>query len=285
MKKLLLTTFLVPLLLSGCGMFGSNNYYQNDGPPVFFKGEDSKSAVPRVESFNKFANRPYTVMGVRYTPIAKDSPIRQVGYASWYGKQFHGKKTSIGEVYDMYLPTAAHPTMPLPSYAKITNLENGRSIIVRVNDRGPFLKERIIDLSYGAAKTLGYVNKGVAKVEVRRLTNAEIASGSWEQGLAQVEEIPQTQTQAVGSEPIYSQAGSGWGAQIGVFTSEVNAQQFYAHTQALLSSNLSNIPVRLLKDGGRYRVIVGEKLNHEQATSLAAKLKSILGTDAFAIQK
>lgn len=285
MKKILLPAFLIPVLLSGCGIFGSSSYYQNDGPPLFFEGEDSKSAIPRVESFNKFANRPYTVMGVQYTPIAKDAPIRQVGYASWYGKQFHGKKTSIGEVYDMYLPTAAHPTMPLPSYAKVTNLENGKSIIVRVNDRGPFLKERIIDLSYGAAKSLGYVNNGVAKVEVRRLTNAEISSGSWEKGLAPVDETPQIQPPASGSAPLYSQAGSGWSTQIGVFTSEVNAQQFYAHSQALLSSNLSSIPIRLLKDGKYYRVIVGENLNHEQARSLALKLKDLLGTDAFAIQK
>lgn len=284
MKKILLPLFMIPIVLSGCGMFGSSSYYQNDGPPVFFEGQDSKSAVPRVESFNKFANRPYTVMGVRYTPIAKDAPIRQVGYASWYGKQFHGKKTSIGEVYDMYLPTAAHPTMPLPSYAKVTNLENGKSIIVRVNDRGPFLKDRIIDLSYGAAKTLGYVNKGVAKVEVRRLTNSEIASGNWENGLAPVDETPQ-QVPTTTSVPIYSNPESGWGAQIGVFTSEVNAQQFYAHTQAILSSNLSNIPVRLIKDGGYYRVVVGKNLNHEQARSLASKLKDTLGTDAFAIQK
>ena len=167
------------LTLSGCST--NSRYYGNDGPPTVFTGSGTESAVPKVEPFRAAANRPYTVLGSSYTPMTTDAPLRQRGVASWYGKQFHGNKTSIGEIYDMYQPTAAHPTMPLPSYARVTNLSNGRSIIVRVNDRGPFLHNRIIDLSYAAAKTLGYSSAGTANVEVRRLTWDEIRSGSWQQ--------------------------------------------------------------------------------------------------------
>lgn len=139
----------------------------------------TKDAVPRVEKPVAAANRPYKVMGKRYVPQTGDKTLVQTGYASWYGKQFHGKKTSIGERYNMYEMTAAHTTMELPSYARVTNLENGRSVIVRVNDRGPFLHSRVIDLSYAAAHKLGYVNKGTARVRVERITRKQIASGSW----------------------------------------------------------------------------------------------------------
>lgn len=111
-----------------------------------------------------------------------DKPLTQVGYGSWYGKQFHGKKTSTGEIYNMYEMSAAHTTMELPSYARVTNLENGKSVIVRVNDRGPFLHSRVIDLSYAAATKLGYAGKGTARVRVERITRAQIASGKWKKG-------------------------------------------------------------------------------------------------------
>lgn len=135
--------------------------------------------MPRVEKPARGANRPYTVLGRHYVPITGDKPMRERGIASWYGKQFHGKKTSNGEVFDMYSVSAAHKTMELPSYARVTNLENGRSMIIRINDRGPFYGDRIIDLSYEAAKRLGYAVKGTARVEVERITMAEIAAGTW----------------------------------------------------------------------------------------------------------
>lgn len=166
---------------AGCSSSNSNGYYGNDGPPGLFQtklitwGDDEIEL--KIEEPNKWANRPYTVLGKRYYPVTGDQPMTQVGTASWYGKQFHGKKTSIGEIYDMHAMTAAHPTMELPSYAKVTNLENGRSIIVRVNDRGPFLHGRIIDLSYAGAVKLGYVKQGTAKVRVERITRRDIAAG------------------------------------------------------------------------------------------------------------
>ncbi len=169
-------------LLTACSSNKGGKYFEDDGPPGLLSlgSMDFKDAVPKVEKPIAATNKPYTVMGKRYYPVTGDKSMVQVGYGSWYGKKFHGKKTSSGEVYDMYKMTAAHKTMELPSYAKVTNLENGRSAIVRVNDRGPFLHNRIIDLSYAAATKLGYANKGTAKLKVERLTRAQIAKGEWD---------------------------------------------------------------------------------------------------------
>ncbi|MCK7598307.1 septal ring lytic transglycosylase RlpA family protein [Microbulbifer sp. CAU 1566] len=121
---------------------------------------------------------PYVVNGVKYRVLKGVDGYRERGHASWYGTKFHGRKTANGEVYNMYAMSAAHKTLPLPSYAKVTNLDNGRSIIVRVNDRGPFVPGRIIDLSYTAAQKLGYIDKGVARVEVEALDPASLPSAS-----------------------------------------------------------------------------------------------------------
>ena len=173
------------LLVSGCStQKNSGKYYDRDGPPKEWEtfGMSRADAVPKVEKPIASTNRPYTVMGKRYVPMTGDKPLTQVGYGSWYGKQFHGKKTSTGEIYNMYEMSAAHTTMELPSYARVTNLENGKSVIVRVNDRGPFLHSRVIDLSYAAATKLGYAGKGTARVRVERITRAQIASGKRETG-------------------------------------------------------------------------------------------------------
>lgn len=173
------------LLVSGCStQKNSGKYYDRDGPPKEWEtfGMSRADAVPKVEKPIASTNRPYTVMGKRYVPMTGDKPLTQVGYGSWYGKQFHGKKTSTGEIYNMYEMSAAHTTMELPSYARVTNLENGKSVIVRVNDRGPFLHSRVIDLSYAAATKLGYAGKGTARVRVERITRAQIASEKWKKG-------------------------------------------------------------------------------------------------------
>ena len=109
--------------------------------------------------------------------MTERKPYKKQGVASWYGQRFHGKPTSTGETYDMYQMTAAHPTLPLPSYARVTRLDNGRSVVVRVNDRGPFLRGRLIDLSYLAASKLGYVGQGHAEVEVELLNPADAGKG------------------------------------------------------------------------------------------------------------
>ena len=176
-------TFLLAAALSGCASTGSNNgkYFDRDGPPSTvsaWRASSTGTMKIKVEPANKWANRPYKVMGQSFTPMTGDKPLTQTGTASWYGKQFHGKKTAIGEIYDMYAMTAAHPTMELPSYAKVTNLTNGRSVIVRVNDRGPFIGGRAIDMSYAAAVKLGYQKKGTTRVKIERITRKQIAAGN-----------------------------------------------------------------------------------------------------------
>jgi len=136
-------------------------------------------AEPRVESIRVGgANKPYQVQGRTYVPETRDVPFRERGLASWYGRKFHGKMTSSGEPYDMYAMTAAHPTLPIPSYARIRNPANGREVIVRVNDRGPFVSGRIVDLSYTAALKLDLL-RGVAPVELERITFDDIRTGAW----------------------------------------------------------------------------------------------------------
>jgi rare lipoprotein A len=170
------------LLLAACGTTTQRGgYYQGDGPPDRPPSDvaSTPDAVPKVEPFLTRANRPYVALGRSYTPLTTDVAFRERGLASWYGKQFHGNRTASGEIYDMFAMTAAHPTLPLPSYVRVTGVRNGHSIIVRVNDRGPFKSDRIIDLSYAAASRLGFVASGTAQVEIERITHAQIASGEW----------------------------------------------------------------------------------------------------------
>jgi rare lipoprotein A len=147
-------------------------YYMDDGPGEGAPPnlEQTPDAVPRNEPILKTAaNRPYVVFGRTYSPDTAAKNFRQRGVASWYGRKFHGQKTSSGEAYNMYGMSAAHPTLPLPSYVRVTNLANGRTVIVRVNDRGPFHSERVIDLSYTAALKLGYVGQGSTQVEIEQI--------------------------------------------------------------------------------------------------------------------
>ena len=153
-------------------------YYQDDGPGASPPANLDRiaDAEPRVEPLNRAANNPYSVFGRQYVPFRSVQPYRQRGIASWYGRKFHGQRTSSGERYDMYAMTAAHPVLPIPSYARVTNVKNGRSVIVRVNDRGPFVSGRIMDLSYAAAYKLGYIGAGSAPVEVEAILPEDIRS-------------------------------------------------------------------------------------------------------------
>ena len=164
-KKALL---LYLLLLSACSS-GPTRYAisQDRAPSQDVNGNRIANAVPRPEPRSKYGNNPsYVVMGKRYYVMDKADGFKQQGIASWYGKKFHGYRTSSGEIYNMYRMTAAHKNLPLPSYVYVTNLDNGRRIIVRVNDRGPFHANRIIDLSYAAAKKLGITANGTGRVEI-----------------------------------------------------------------------------------------------------------------------
>jgi rare lipoprotein A len=149
----------------------------DDGPPERPPADLDRvvDAVPRIEPLHKYANRPYNALGRDYVPMTSLQPFRQRGMASWYGKRYHGQKTSSGEVYDMYAMTAAHPTLPIPSYARVTNVANGSSVVVRINDRGPFRGTRIIDVSYVAAHKLGFIQAGQAQVEVEAIVPGRTA--------------------------------------------------------------------------------------------------------------
>jgi len=133
-------------------------------------------SVVRVEKLHPSANRSYKVAGKRYTPLTKVSSFSQTGKASWYGSQFHGRKTSSGERYNMNALSAAHKTLPIPSYARVTNMQTGKSVIVRVNDRGPFHGNRVIDVSKAAAQQLGFINQGTANVKVEQIIPGQTAA-------------------------------------------------------------------------------------------------------------
>jgi len=156
-------------------------YYKDDGPAEDIPDglDDIPDAEPKPEPLHRFANKPYVVLGKEYVPNTSLKPYRARGIASWYGKKFHGQKTSIGEPYDMFVMTAAHKTLPIPSYARVRNPANGREVIVRVNDRGPFHPGRIVDLSYTAALKLDIL-RGVTPVEVERITYEDIRTGAWQ---------------------------------------------------------------------------------------------------------
>jgi rare lipoprotein A len=152
-----------------------------DGPPLKVPAglENLRDAEPKVEAIrNGGPNSPYRVLGRDYVPMTRDVAFRQKGLASWYGRKFHGRPTASGEPYDMFAMTAAHPTLPIPSYARISNPGNGRSVVVRINDRGPFHDGRIVDLSYAAAWKLGVLG-GVAPVALQRITFSDIRNGAW----------------------------------------------------------------------------------------------------------
>ena len=162
MRKVI--ALILPLLAFGCTDISSKI------PQRIF---DVPNVVPKIEPYSRYGNDPYTVYGRTYVPLRSAEGYSKKGIASWYGKKFHGKRTSSGETYDMYQMSAAHKTLPLPSYVRVTNLKNNKKIVVRVNDRGPFVDDRIIDLSYVAASKLDLVRPGTGPV----LVEAVLPSG------------------------------------------------------------------------------------------------------------
>jgi rare lipoprotein A len=157
---------ILTIYLGGCASQGRYQQHQDSAPQFGYEQPDMADATPRYEPYRPVNSSPYTVLGKHYTPLLSGKGYVEHGSASWYGQKFHGHLTSNGETYDMFAMTAAHKTLPLPSYVKVTNLDNGRTAIVRVNDRGPFHDNRIIDLSYAAAKKLDTLKHGVGKVKL-----------------------------------------------------------------------------------------------------------------------
>jgi len=157
-------------ILAGCSSSSGRYDIKNDvAPDIPISIKHIEDAHPSYEPYSLSGNRDYTVLGHRYKVLKSSVGFKQKGKASWYGKKFHGHKTSNGEIYDMYSMTAAHKTLPIPSYVTVHNLDNGKTAVVRINDRGPFHSKRIIDLSYAAAYKLGIVKTGTANVEIEAI--------------------------------------------------------------------------------------------------------------------
>lgn len=154
------------MLMAGCQSSGRYAQHSDSAPTFVHDTPNYADMVPKYEPYRSWNSRPYEVLGKRYFPLQTGKGYEEIGLASWYGQKFHGHLTSNGETYNMFAMTAAHKTLPLPSYVKVTNLANGKTAIVRVNDRGPFHSDRIIDLSYAAAQKLDYQQTGTAKVKL-----------------------------------------------------------------------------------------------------------------------
>jgi rare lipoprotein A len=266
----------VALFLTSCGWVSkkaeppSGKYYLDDGPPDSVPENIGQvpDAVPRDEPFHRFANRPYTVFGQTYVPVVNKDPSKQRGLASWYGKKFHGEKTSSGEIYDMFAMTAAHKTFPIPSYARVTNVKNGLSVVVRINDRGPFHPARIIDLSYAAAARIGIVSSGSAVVEVERVFEAQ--GGVPRSTLAPPQPIP-----VAIETPVVSQESAGLWIQLGAFSSADGAESFRQHVTRELDWILE--PVHISSRDGMHRVRLGPYRNRGEAAAIAEKVSRSLG--------
>ena len=280
-------------------------FYKDDGPG---DNPPDLNAIaepePRVEALHRFANNPYNVFGVDYTPSRTLAPFRQRGIGSWYGRKFHGQRTSSGEPYDMYGMTAAHPTLPIPSYVRVTSVANGRSVVVRVNDRGPFHAGRVIDLSYTAAWKLGYTNAGSTQVEVELLTPDAIvavtqhrralqiaAAGERNAGTAgaaqttatpsaleqapamQVSALPESVQPTASALPVDIVAGKVF-LQIGAFSARDNAENFRAHVYRDLT--WLNDSIEIVQKDGLFRLHLGPYKDRGDAGSMSERIRAAL---------
>jgi rare lipoprotein A len=254
----------------------SGKYYKDDGPGDTPNAalDAVPDAVPKLEPLHRFANRPYTVLGQDFVPATSLRPYKEKGVASWYGRKFHGAKTSIGETYDMYAMTAAHPTLPLPSYAKVTNVTTGKSVVVRVNDRGPFLHGRIIDLSYAAAYRVGIAGPGSGMVEVESIIPGEAPVLAAAPPLPPVTR-PEPPPPSPVPTPATPNTSGGYAVQLGAFQNYVNAQSFLAHVQVQLAD--ARVEPRVREAGGLYRVYVGPYPDRDEARRVADRITSAFG--------
>ena len=299
--RAVLVSLALAAALSACSSTPKRGgYYEDDGPggrpPVDL--DKLADAVPKVEPLNSAANSPYTALGQKYVPYRSLAPYRQRGVGSWYGRKFHGHRTSSGERYDMYAMSAAHPILPIPSYARVTNTKNGRSVIVRINDRGPFHPGRIIDLSYAAAYKLGYAAAGSAPVEVEAILPKDMRAlspgrrqavdGTHAADSAQamdapasgaIAALPAAAEAAAPSAPEASPAevaipvaaeANGIYLQLGAFSGRDSAEDFRARIYQQLAW-LSQ-PIEIQPEGGLYRLHLGPYRDRAEAARVAARI-------------
>jgi rare lipoprotein A len=260
--------WLLPVLaLTGCGggllsSSSSGKYYSDDGPPADYRDNHIiADAVPKVEPKSRGGNpKSYVVFGKRYHVMGSSKGYVERGIASWYGKKFHGRRTSNGEIYDMYAMTAAHKSLPIPTYVEVKNIKTGKKIIVRVNDRGPFHEGRIIDLSYAAAQKLGTSARGTGLVEVRAIDPL-----TWRRGpTQQPARTADTSGDAAPDAKIY--------LQLGAFSSRDNAQRLLTRT---VNHAISGVFIKQgvnSKSEPVYRVRIGPLATIDMADDMISRL-------------
>jgi rare lipoprotein A len=271
---------------------GRGGYYMDDGPGDMPPENllATPDAEPKIEPYSQRGNRPYVVFGKQYMPITDERPFRQRGVGSWYGRKFHGQKTSSGEPYDMYKMTAAHPTLPIPSYARVTNLANGNQVIVRVNDRGPFHSGRIIDLSYTAALKLGYLGKGSSELEVERLLPediARIADSKKEQSAVAASPVtnltPRTEIVAAPSISSPAVGAPGFYLQLGTYSQAGNAEA--ARAQLAQNAAFALPSVEVVESGTYFRVFSGPFASRAEAATAALRLQDAGSAKPMIVQR
>ncbi|MQR00539.1 septal ring lytic transglycosylase RlpA family protein [Glaciimonas soli] len=278
---------------------GRGGYYKDDGPGDDIPAglENTPDATPDIEPYAKTGNKPYVVFGKTYTPLVDNKPFKQRGTGSWYGKKFHNKRTSSGELYDMYKMSAAHPTLPIPSYARVTNLSNGKSVIVRINDRGPFHSSRIIDLSYTAALKLGYIGHGSTELEVERLLPADIIAinknGPTANSKAIMATVANTAPSDSGvatsvatlptppSQP--AELASGFYLQLGAYAQQANADAAQQRLQQQLPD--LSAPLNISPNNGVYRLYVGPFSSRSEAENTGLQIRQRTDVAAIVVQK
>lgn len=301
-------------VLAGCASGPTTTRPARDGaeanpPPDLARVPD---AEPRLEPIRSGGpNKPYAVLGRDYTPITKDAPFTERGIASWYGRKFHGRRTASGEVYNMYAMTGAHPTLPIPSYARVRNPANGREVVLRINDRGPFHPGRIVDLSYTAALKLDLL-RGVGPVELQRITFDEIRTGAWrrdgdparlaeanapapavvaapaavepeapapppEANIAAAAPAPAADTSPVADAPAaraYTRPARGFWVQLGAFTQRDGAEGF--HKRVSSEADWLAPLLAVFSDASVFRLQAGPYPSREEARGVAERVRAAL---------
>ncbi len=263
-------TAILLLLLGGC----SNTPFQrgDSAPNVHVNVAAIPDAVPRHEPMSKYGNpATYVVRGKRYTTRKSSKGFIQRGIASWYGTKFHGRRTSSGEKYNMYAMTAAHKSLPLPTYVEVTNLDNGRSITVKVNDRGPFHEGRIIDLSYAAAIKLGINKNGTGRVEIRAIDPSNPGAHRAAQPASTNIALASTNQPTPTATTSASEVEQNLYLQVGAFSSRLNAESLRSRL-----SGVANNPIHIFPSVDQsqpiYRVRIGPLANDQEAQQLASRL-------------
>lgn len=268
---------------------GLGGYYRNDGAGDDPSGGATDSVV-KYEPYVKWANRPYSVFGQTYTPILHEDPFVQRGVASWYANRFHGQKTSSGERYDMTKLTAAHPTLPIPSYARVTSVDSGKSVIVRINDRGPFHGSRVIDLSHAAALRLDLLGKGTHRVEIERLFPGDPARLAAERRAATslAQSAPPDMAALVLEEKVESdsaavaQLASGFYVQLGSYSRSGMAE---AMREKLARAGVALGTLEVVTVGTVNRLYGGPFATRKAAAKAARKLPKSLGLKPLVVRR